>query len=101
MLDGLSDEQVKQLLQQDHPFFLENRYLLGDEEIDPIREASTPFTIHDEMRETFLYLNQGNYKAALLDSTPLGFKVVTPETTMVFEAEQATEWVSLLNQLAN
>ena len=92
-------------------------------EVDPKMEANRRFTIYEAMRESFLYLNKGQFRVTLINpqgydsstqtmesssrqssnldaSQQLGFEVTTADDSEVFFAENAHEWVALLNQLA-
>ena len=46
-----------------HPFYLENSGLIDklEQGIDEEAEASTRFTIFEDMIEGYLYLNKGDY----------------------------------------
>jgi len=53
------------------------------------------------MVESYLYLNNGQFKVSLGSSDSNGptFEVRTSETAEVFETPQAADWVALLNKI--
>ena len=59
----LDEEQIEDLKNRGHPFYLENVELLAklEQGIDEEVEANTRFTIFEDMVEGYLYLNKGNY----------------------------------------
>ena len=88
-----------------HPFYLENGGLIDKlaQGIDEEAEASTRFTIFEDMIEGYLYLNKGDYQVSLIsssdDQNQSTFEVSTEEGSEVFRTSQANEWAELLNRL--
>ena len=68
--------------------------------IDEEAEASSRFTIFEDMIESFLYLNQGHLTVNMLNNGSddmNGFEVRTDDASEVFKTPHAFKWVSLLN----
>ena len=74
------------------------------EGIDEEEEANTRFTIFEDMVEGYLYLNKGNYQVNFISATGHDkqniFEVSTEDASETFRTPQASEWVTLLNQIA-
>ena len=74
------------------------------EGIDEEEEANTRFTIFEDMVEGYLYLNKGNYQVNFINATGHDkqniFEVSTEDASETFRTPQASEWVTLLNQIA-
>ena len=102
----LDEEQIEDLKSRQHPFYLENVELLArlKEGIDEEEEANTRFTIFEDMVEGYLYLNKGNYQVNFISATGHDmqniFEVSTEDASETFRTPQASEWVTLLNQIA-
>lgn len=68
--------------------------------IDEAKEATTRFNIYDEMIESYMFLNNGNFQVNLISSGSDAsgtFEVRTEDDTRVFQSSKACEWVHLLN----
>ena len=56
------------MVDMQHPFLVENAYLLSGEAPDAQKEATLPFRIHNAMRDSFLYLNEGQFRVTPLEA---------------------------------
>ena len=105
LLRSLTPEQIDDLKLRRHQFYMESASLFDQcdfNTIDEEAEASSRFTIFEDMIESFLYLNQGHLTVNMLnngsdDMNGLGFEVRTNDASEVFKTPHAIKWVSLLN----
>ena len=100
ILNGLSEEQLDELERGHHPFYAENGHLLHMGPIDETKEATTRFKIYDEMIESYIFLNNGNFRVCQTKDEGNGigcFEVRTEEDTRLFSSSKTREWVHLLN----
>lgn len=73
--------------------------MLNAADVDEVVEASSRFTVYDEMIDRYIYFGGAPQSSRVMLVDACSFEVCTNELSQIFQTPKAPEWVSLLNKI--